>query len=199
MALPAPVRAAVHRGADARPRPTRSPGPGLALEPPGPPGDRRQDGDHVAVVELGVERAEEADVLVVDVDVHEAVQRALLGEELGGDARVAPLEIADQVADGPTLGADALGAIRVFAQDRRDTHFDSHQGDRTSYRSRDGGAALTRRGRAVADIVRSGRTARRGCGSHAAPAPPGRPATGSGRSRPDRLPARRRCARGTPR
>src|SRR6266498_1981430 len=34
---------------------------------------RRKDGDHVAVVELGIERAEEADVLVIDVDVHEAV------------------------------------------------------------------------------------------------------------------------------
>src|SRR6266498_1755837 len=128
MALPAPVRAAVHRGADARPRPTRSPGPGLALEPPGPAGDRRQDGDHIAVVELGVERAEEADVLVVDVDVHEAVQPALIGEELARNAWEARLQVTEQLADGTAFGIDAFRAVRVFPQDGRDTDFHGHRG-----------------------------------------------------------------------
>src|SRR6266511_3161349 len=58
---------------------------------------RRKDGDHVAVVELGIERAEEADVLVVDVDVHEAVQPTVRCEQLAGDAREARLEVAEEV------------------------------------------------------------------------------------------------------
>src|SRR6266542_3112341 len=95
---------------------------------------RRKDGDHVAVVELGIERAEEADVLVIDVDVHEAVQPTVRCEQLAGDAREARLEVAEEVADGAALGLDALGAIRVFPQDGRDTNFHGHRGDRTSWR-----------------------------------------------------------------
>src|SRR4051812_48156716 len=42
-------------------------------------GDGGEDRHRVAVLDLGVERTGEADVLVVDVDVDEAVQLALLG------------------------------------------------------------------------------------------------------------------------
>src|SRR5215217_4137054 len=43
--------------------------------------DRREDRHRVAVLDLGVQRTGEAHVLVVDVDVHEPVQLALLGHE----------------------------------------------------------------------------------------------------------------------
>src|SRR4051812_10418670 len=44
-------------------------------------GDRREDRHGVAVLDLGVQRTGEPDVLVIDVDVDEAVQLALLGDE----------------------------------------------------------------------------------------------------------------------
>src|SRR5215217_5989813 len=81
-----------------------------------PAGHGREDGDHVAVVELGVERAQEPDVLVVDVDVDEAVQGAVPGEQRPGDPRVAPVQVADQVADGVAVGGHGLLATGVFAQ-----------------------------------------------------------------------------------
>src|SRR3712207_3872786 len=59
-------------------------------------GDRREDGDRVAVLDLGVERTGEAHVLVVDVDVHEAVQLALLGDEAVLQARVLGVEVVDE-------------------------------------------------------------------------------------------------------
>src|SRR5215211_5902669 len=90
--------------------------------------DRGEDRDHVAVGQLGVERAQEADVLVVDVDVDEAVQGAVLGEQGAGDPRVAPVEVAEQVADGVAVGRHGLLAAGVLAQDRRDTDFNGHHG-----------------------------------------------------------------------
>src|SRR5687767_514693 len=44
-------------------------------------GDGRQDRDRVAVLDLGVQRAGEAHVLVVDVHVDEAVQLAVGGDQ----------------------------------------------------------------------------------------------------------------------
>src|SRR3954452_21001568 len=43
--------------------------------------DRREDRHRVAVLDLGVQGAGEPHVLVVDVDIDEAVQLALLGDE----------------------------------------------------------------------------------------------------------------------
>src|SRR3954454_14469218 len=43
--------------------------------------DRREDRHRVPVLDLGVEGTGEAHVLVVDVDVHEPVQLALLGDQ----------------------------------------------------------------------------------------------------------------------
>src|SRR5215204_1691911 len=106
-------------------------------------GDRGQDRDHVAVGQLGVEGAEEADVLVVDVDVDEAMQGAVLGEQGAGDPRVAPVEVAEQVADGVAIGGDGLLAAGVLAQDRRDTDFNGHQGLLKAARS-SGGARWRR-------------------------------------------------------
>src|SRR6476661_1147726 len=59
-------------------------------------GDGREDGDRVAVLDLGVERTGEPDVLVVDVDVHEAVQLALVGDEAVLQAGVLAVEVVDE-------------------------------------------------------------------------------------------------------
>src|SRR5215217_407458 len=107
------------------------------------PGDGREDRDHVAVRQLGVQRAQEPDVLVVDVDVDEAVQGAVLIEQRPGDPRVAAVEVAEQVADGVAVGRDGLLAAGVLAQDRRDTDFNGHQGLLKAARS-SGGARWRR-------------------------------------------------------
>src|SRR5919206_4147435 len=62
-------------------------------------GDRGQDRHRVAVLERGVQRTGEAHVLVVDVDVDEAVQLALLGDQPVLDARVLGVEVVDQSAE----------------------------------------------------------------------------------------------------
>src|SRR6478609_2105339 len=56
-----------------------------------PPGDGGEDDDLVAVAELGLEAADEADVLVVDVDVDEPAQVAVLDQPFF-DPRVVGLE-----------------------------------------------------------------------------------------------------------
>src|SRR5918995_1146083 len=59
-------------------------------------GDGGQDRDRVAVLDLGVQRAGEAHVLVVDVHVDEAVQLALLGDEAVLQAGVLAVEVVDE-------------------------------------------------------------------------------------------------------
>src|SRR5512132_1361460 len=119
------------------------------------PGHGREDGDHVAVGQLGVQGAQEPDVLVVDVDVDEAVQGAVAGQQRPGDPGVAPVQVADQVADGVAVGGHGLLAAGVLAQDRRDADFNGHQGLLVEDRgTRGAGAPVRRRGTAGADIAR---------------------------------------------
>src|SRR6266516_3411046 len=89
-------------------------------------GDGGQDGHRVAIVELGVQRAEEPDVLVVDVDVDEAVQGTLVGDQPGAQAGVPAVQVGEQVGDGVAAALDGLGATGVRAQDGRDANFDCH-------------------------------------------------------------------------
>src|SRR3712207_5919370 len=58
--------------------------------------DRREDGDRVAVLDLGVEGTGETHVLVVDVDVDEAVQLALLGHEAVLQTGVLGVQVVDE-------------------------------------------------------------------------------------------------------
>src|SRR3712207_9055114 len=62
--------------------------------------DRREDRHRVAVLHLGVQGAGEAHVLVVDVDVDEAVQLALLGDEAVLQTRVLAVEVVDECGQG---------------------------------------------------------------------------------------------------
>ena len=63
-------------------------------------GERRQDRDDVAVLELRIERVQVADVFVVQVDVDEAMQAAVRIADLRLEARVLGLEVVEQLADG---------------------------------------------------------------------------------------------------
>src|SRR3954464_5620011 len=88
--------------------------------------DRREDRHRVAVLHLGVQRTGEADVLVVDVDVHEAVQLALLGHEAVLQARVLVVQVVDERAQRGAAAFDGLVAAGVGAQDGRDPDLDGH-------------------------------------------------------------------------
>src|SRR6478609_2039869 len=87
--------------------------------------DCREDDDLVAVLELGLEATDEADVLVVDVDVDEAAQVAVL-EQAVLDAGVVGLEVVDQGGQAGALAVDRLLPVRVGAQDGRDPDLDGH-------------------------------------------------------------------------
>src|ERR1041385_6844499 len=84
-----------------------------------------KDRDRVAFVHLGLERPEVPDVLVVHVQVDEPVQAPLVGQDAPRDARVAPLEILEQVANRVALALDLGRATDVGSKDRRD--LDSHR------------------------------------------------------------------------
>src|SRR3954451_3086437 len=90
--------------------------------------DRRQDRHGVAVLDRGVQRTGEAHVLVVDVDVDEAVQLALVGDEAVLQAGVLAVEVVDELGQGAAVALDGLRAAGVGAQDGRDPDLDGHAG-----------------------------------------------------------------------
>ena len=71
-----------------------------------------------------LEAAEEADVLVVEVDVDEAAQRPRR-RPAGRAARRGALEVGDQLGEGVAGALDGLLAAGVAAQDRRDADLDA--------------------------------------------------------------------------
>src|SRR4051794_27571707 len=89
-------------------------------------GDRGEDGHRVAVLDLGVQRTGEANVLVVDVDVDEAVQLALLGDEAVLQTRVLAVEVVDERTERGAAALDGLVAAGVGAEDGRDPDLDGH-------------------------------------------------------------------------
>jgi hypothetical protein len=81
------------------------------------------------VARTPVQRAEEPDVLVVDVNVDEPVQAgvgALAGHEPVAQTRVMPVEIGDQLRERVARTVHRLLPARVRAQDRRDPDLDCH-------------------------------------------------------------------------
>src|SRR5439155_918853 len=76
-------------------------------------GDRRDDGQLVTRLERRVEVREEADVLAVDEDVHEAPHLPGLVTDALLQARVTPLEIVHERGHRRPLRLDPPGAPRV--------------------------------------------------------------------------------------
>src|SRR5215813_291951 len=94
-------------------------------EPERAAGHGGQDRHVVAVGQLGVQRAEEADVLVVDVHVDEPVQRPVLDEPVAQPG-VPGVQVGEQVGEGVTGAGDGLLAARVLPQDSGDANLDCH-------------------------------------------------------------------------
>src|SRR4051794_30962726 len=97
-----------------------------------PAGHRRQDLQRVAVADGGFEPVEDAHVLVVQVHVDVAVQRAVRGEQLALGRRVARGQVAQHLADARAGRVDLLLAAHGGTQDRRylDRRHDSRQVNR---------------------------------------------------------------------
>ncbi len=83
---------------------------GTGLRPALSPRPRRAGSRRGAVGDLRVEPLEVADVVVVDVDVHELVQRAVVGEHLARQAGVLGDQVGEDLADGRAVDADRGGA-----------------------------------------------------------------------------------------
>src|SRR5947208_2733176 len=67
-------------------------------------GDGRQDRDDVGLGDLGVELVEVADVVVVHVNVHELVQRAVVGPQLAPQPWIAGPQILEHLGAGAPPG-----------------------------------------------------------------------------------------------
>jgi hypothetical protein len=102
-----------------------------ALGSEGSAGHRRQDHEDVAAPHRRVQPAEHADVFVVEVHVDVAVELALGGEQLVLGGRITGGEVAQDLTDVLTGGADLLLAAHRGPQnwgdpDRRHAGNDYH-------------------------------------------------------------------------
>src|SRR6185503_11322957 len=97
----------------------RRPRPGGSRTGPSAAGYRGQDREGGVLAYRGLQATGETDVLVIDVDVDEAVQLAVL-DQARGDAGVPGLEVVDHLGDGGALRLDGLLTAGVGAQDGGD-------------------------------------------------------------------------------
>jgi len=86
-------------------------------------GDGGDDADFVAVLERRLAVFEEADVLLVDIDVDEAAHLALVIHEAFLDAGEARLQFDDRLADGGGVDFDQLLVVGQLAERCWDSDF----------------------------------------------------------------------------
>src|SRR5574337_1840679 len=89
--------------------------------------DRRDDGDVVALLQGGLLALEEADVLLVDVDVDEPPDLAALLDQPLPEPGVLPLEVLDQVHHGVALRLHLARALRHSPQGSGDSDQNWHR------------------------------------------------------------------------
>src|ERR1039457_3613319 len=95
--------------------------------PPPPPRNRRNDADFIAVFKHRLFVFEEADVLLVDIDVDEAAHLALVIHEAFLDAGEARLQFDERLADGGGVDFDQLLVVGQLAERRGDSDFFWHK------------------------------------------------------------------------
>ena len=88
-------------------------------------GDGREDGHRVAVLDRGLQAAEEAHVLVVEVHVDETAQLLAVDQALA-QAAVGGVQVVRAARPGCAGPLDRLGAAGVAAQDRGDANLNGH-------------------------------------------------------------------------
>ena len=89
--------------------------------------DCRDDADFVAVLERRLAVFEEADVLLVDIDVDEAAHLAFFIHEAFLDAGEARLQFDERLADGGGVDFDQLLVVGQLAERRGDADFFWHK------------------------------------------------------------------------
>src|SRR6266540_3495766 len=89
-------------------------------------GDGGHDRDGVAVLEPRRPALQEADVFLVDVEIDEAAQLALLVDEALTESGELPLEVLHDVIDGAGLGLDLGVALGERSQRSRDPYHHGH-------------------------------------------------------------------------
>ena len=90
-------------------------------------GDGGDDADFVAVFERRRAVLEEADVLLVDIDVDEAAHLAFFIHEAFLDAGEARLQFDERLADGGGVDFDKLLVVGQLAERRGDADFFGHK------------------------------------------------------------------------
>src|SRR5688572_6311469 len=93
-----------------------------------PARDRGEDRDLVAVGQLRVELVEVPHVLVVDVDVDELVELAVVAQHVAPQPGVADAHRLEHLADRGAVDGDGRLAAGVGAQHRGDADVDGHGG-----------------------------------------------------------------------
>src|SRR5579883_884128 len=100
--------------------------PRSAADVLGAAGEGRQNRDHVARLERRLELPEVADILVVQVDVDEAVQPAILALHLAQEARILLIQVLQELFHGGALAADRLLASGQPLQRGGHLYFNGH-------------------------------------------------------------------------
>ena len=90
-------------------------------------GDGGDDADFVAIFERRLAVFEEADVLLVDIDVDEAAHLAFFIHETFLDAGEARLQFDERLADGGGVDFDELLVVGQLAERRGDADFFWHK------------------------------------------------------------------------
>ena len=89
-------------------------------------GDRRDQHHLVPILKRVRIAAEETDVFVVDVDVDELAQLAVLVRDLGGERREGLIELGQQRGKVRCVGVEFLAAIGVAREGGGKHYFDGH-------------------------------------------------------------------------
>src|SRR6266478_3359875 len=87
-------------------------------------GNRRHDADLIAFFDRRFQVLQEADVFVIEVNVHKAIELRRRFEESGLDAGGFGLEVIEYIANGGALGFDDVGAVGEGAKGGGNANFD---------------------------------------------------------------------------
>src|SRR5438270_11384002 len=89
------------------------------------PGHRGNDANLIAVLDAGLQAVQVANVLVVDVDIHEPADLPVF-ENAAGDAGIFRAEVVEQVLDRGPGGFDDRLVLRVLPHGSGDIDADGH-------------------------------------------------------------------------
>ncbi len=90
------------------------------------PGNRREDGDLVAIGDRSGQRRQVTDVVVIQIDVDELVERPVIVDHLAGKPRVLLDQRQKGLAHRGAGGGDGFGTAGMGTEDGRQIDLDGH-------------------------------------------------------------------------